>query len=250
MNKTENGKNLIFFLSVLSVFCLFLCSCGMQEYFSLDAPVASHKPNYSSSEYTNSYFRFKTASNSDSGEFRVLGTAVYYKIYGSSSTLESHVNSIESVNTHSNGSTAARRLIESYGYKPLGTTAGSRNPFISGSSSRVVYIRLMSYGDDAEYMARVIIDGAGQAWLPVRYDNSNTFEFGRGADSFPNHTHNVAPSSSDDDVTGTATNNVWYVNMYAFSVARDSNYSSYYSLVEHLGSVKISADSEDNPPIN
>ncbi len=228
---------------MLSFFCLFLSSCGMQQYYSLDAPAVYHRPDYSYVDFTTKYFRFRTASNSDSGEFTVLGTAVYYKIYADSTRLNSDVNSVETVNTISNGSAAARRVIETLGYKQLGSSAGSRTPFIPGSSSQEVYIRLMSYGSGDAYAAKVSIGGAVQAWLPRRFDNNHTFEFGRTDAKYSNASMNEI--TSDDDVTGTSYD-VWYVNMYAVSVGRDANFTNYYSLVTHLGSVRIDSGSENN----
>ncbi len=245
MNKTEIERNRILVFCMLSFFCLFLSSCGMQQYYSLDAPAVYHRPDYSSEDYTTKYFRFRTASNSDSGEFTVLGTAVYYKIYADSTRLNSDVNSVETVNTVSNGSAAARRVIETLGYKQLGSSAGARTPFIPGSSSQEVYIRLMSYGSEDAYAAKVSIGGAVQSWLPRRSDNNHTFEFGRTGSAYGSNASNNA-WTSDDDVTGTSSNGVWYVNMYAVSVGRDANFTNYYSLVTHLGSVRINSGSEDN----
>ncbi len=247
MNKTEIERNRILFFCMLSFFCLFLSSCGMQQYYSLDAPAVYHRPDYSTEDYATKYFRFRTASNSDSGEFTVLGTAVYYKIYADSTRLNSDVNSVETVNTVSNGSAAARRVIETLGYKQLGSSAGSRTPFIPGSSSQEVYIRLMSNGSGDAYAAKVSIGGAVQAWLPRRFDNNHTFEFGRGDSAkYVNASNNVIPESSDEDVWGSSSDGLWYVNMYAVSVGRDANFTNYYSLVTHLGSVRIDSGSEDN----
>lgn len=251
MNKTDFRKNFTFIKKVLSFFCLFFsCTlfvgCGMQQYYDLkNAPVEYHAPDYSSTDYTTRYFRFRTADNSSSGDFVALGTAVYYKIYGSSSTLVSETNSIEALNTTSNGSAAAQRLIENLGYQELGSSAGVRSPFIQENSSQVVYIRLMSYGTTSDYAAKVIIDGVEQSWLPVRFDNSHTFEFGRtDSTKYTNYRNNAI--TSDGDVTGTSSDGVWYVNMYAVAVGRDGNYTRYYSLVTHLGSVAIDSNSPDN----
>ena len=247
MCKTEFKKATGIFSLIFFIFCIVLfSSCGMQVHFSLDPPVSYHKPDYSTSDYAQKYFEFRTASNSDAGEFTVLGTAVYYKIYGSSSALVTDVNSVEALNTSSNGSAAARKVIETLGYKQLGTSAGSVTPFISGRNSKRVSVRLMTYGTDSDYSAKVEIGGVKQAWTPLRFDSRYTFEFGRNDSKYANYDNNKAPVQSDEDVKGRASNGIWYVNMYAVSVGRDASYTPYYSLVCHLGSVAIDENSEDN----
>ncbi|QTQ16724.1 hypothetical protein [Treponema parvum] len=241
-------KRILFSIPACVLFLLFFQACGLQEYFALDPPVAYHTPDYSTLNYTEKYFRFGTASNSSSGEFIAEGTAVYYKIYTSYSEMNSHISSVNALNTLSNGTASARRVIETYSYKPVGTSAGSRTPLIANNGAQTVYIRLMSYGTEADHSSKVIIAGTEQSWKPVRYDNRRTFEFGRGANTYANYENNATPSTGDDDVHGSTapSDNVWYVNMYAISVGRDASYTPYYSLVTWLGSVAIDAGSKNN----
>lgn len=238
------------FIVILSVVCLYFFSgCGVKEYYSLDAPSAYHTPSYETSDYTSKYFRFRTADNSSMGSsLSNLGTAVYYKIYSSSSTLLSHISAVNSVNSSSNGSAAATRIAETYGYQQLGTSSGTRTPFINGSDAQVVYIRLMNYGSEDEYSAKVTIDGVEQGWTPLRYDNRYTFDFGRSANTYSNYENNVDPESGDDDVYGSSipSDGVWYINMYAVSVGFDSSWTKSYSLVTWLGTVAIDDDEADN----
>ncbi|QTQ14490.1 hypothetical protein HRQ91_08500 [Treponema parvum] len=237
-----------FSIPICAAVFLFFQACGLQEYFALDPPVAYHTPAHNTTNYLERYFRFGTAANNNSGGFVAEGTAVYYKIYSSYSEMNSHISSVNALNTLSNGSAAARRVIETYSYKPVGTSAGSRTPLIANNGAQTVYIRLMSYGTDANYSSKVIIAGVEQSWKPVRYDNRRTFEFGRGGNAYPNHENNVVPVIGNDDVHGSTapSDNVWYVNMYAISVGRDASYTPYYSLVTWLGSVAIDAGSENN----
>lgn len=249
MKKTECKKCCVQAAVIFFALCLvFLSGCGITSYFSLNAASAYHVPEYSTTDYTSKYFEFRTASNSDSGDYTVLGTAVYYKIYSSSSTLLSHNSAISAVNTTSNGSSAATKVIETYAYQQLGTTAGSQTPLIRGSSAQTVYIRLMNYGTSSDYSAKVTIAGVEQLWDPLRYDSAYTFDFGRSDNTYANYKYNVAPKSGDDDVYGTSTpsDGVWYVNMYAISVGRDASYTNYYSLVTWLGTVAIDADEKNN----
>ncbi|MBQ5450514.1 MAG: hypothetical protein IIT57_10795, partial [Treponema sp.] len=76
----------------------------------------------------------------------------------------------------------------------------------------------------------------GQPVMPRRYINSN-YGFNFGQDD-----NNPLPKNGDADVnySGSASESgSWYVDMYAVSVGRDTSYSTSYSKVLFLGSVKI-----------
>ena len=80
-------SNFVFFVIPL----IFLTSCGLDTYIVVDGPTnVINPPSYTTEDYNNECFEFWT---NDSGvasypsEFEYLGTQVYYKIYGSSSTL-------------------------------------------------------------------------------------------------------------------------------------------------------------------
>ena len=89
------------------------------------------------------YFDFATNDkknldlDSDSnGEFQYLGTGIYYKIYNNTSSLESQRSSIVALNTTSNGSSAATRMIQTLGFQQLGTKPNmSWSPFIPSSAA-------------------------------------------------------------------------------------------------------------------
>ena len=75
----------LFFFHFFSCILLFLSSCGLDEYYEINAPyIRNNDPDYET-EYDNRYFSFVT-NDSDSGVeagagFSFLGTAIYYKIY-------------------------------------------------------------------------------------------------------------------------------------------------------------------------
>ena len=126
---------------------LLFLSCGLDVIYSVDAPITTyHYPTYSSSDESSNYFDFRTVetSNNESSDFVFLGTAVYYKIYNSSSILVSQRSAITTVNTTSNGSAAATKMIQTYSYQPLGTNPNmSWSTFIpNGNSNRRVQFRL------------------------------------------------------------------------------------------------------------
>jgi hypothetical protein len=251
-----------FFL--LTVCCLFTFSgCGLDEYYVVEAPVTAYNiPAVTSSTsqgYDVKYFDFLTrdSANSDlsSSGFDYLGTAVYYKIYNNYSTMNTAVSAITSLNSSTTYSAAADKMIDTYGYRELSTTSGTLSPLISaGSNDRRVYIRLMNY-QDGDYTAKIIIGydgsdftGSGN-YVPLRnISGTHSFDFGRTSeDSDLNKVPvngdsdvNYSSSFSDDDKT------VWYVDMFAVAVGRDTTYTKYYSKVLHLGSISIDTSEEDN----
>ena len=250
---------------ILLYSCLVLFSgCGLTEYYNLAAPTVTYNvPSYSTTDYTSKYFEFRTNDNGNDfgsdADFDFLGTAVYYKIFNNYSTMLSYNSAISAVNTASNSTAAATKMIETYTYQQLGTSSGTETPLIpeNGGTDRKVYIRLMNYdktsskvsGSVTDYKAKIMWKNATdtdytEVYVPLREGNRYTFDFNRTTDN----TNNAVPASGDTDtVYGTASaSNTWYVDMYAVSVGRDSSYTTSYSLVLHLGAVAISSDSSVN----
>ncbi len=250
----------IFFLSFLTVAspCLFL-SCGLDTYYVMDrSPSAGHVPAYTEDDPAGKYFEFFAAQNSNVGneEFRFLGTAVYYKIYSSSSTMLSNHNSIEAVNDSTNYSAAAERMLN-YGYQELYTAGGSKSPLVpNGQEGAHVRIRLTNYYESNateenwwSNVARIEIGGSNIG-IPRRSLGQNySFDFGRynKAEYSNNGINYDAPASGDEDFSGSPpSNGKYYVDLYAVAVGRDTTFTTYYSNVEYLGSMTIDANSEDN----
>lgn len=238
--------------------CFF--ACGLDEDYVVYAPTyVEHEPLYSNADFAENYFVFSTNdSANDMPNFNYRGTAVYYKIYGSSSTLQSNVRAIESANSSSSGD-AANLVISSYKYVEMGTADGRHSPLIpSGGSDKRVYIRLTGYQDTAEhseYAPKIIIgyDGnkkANATYIPVRNAGGKKyhFDFGRSnAAKYGSYADNAkVPQAGDEDVMGTSSNGKWYVDMYAIGLGNDAAFTKYYSNVLHLGSVPIDANKEDN----
>lgn len=239
---------------------LFLCSCGLEEDYVVYPPtVVQHEPLYNNVDFAENDFIFTTNdSDNSSPSFNYRGTAVYYKIYGSSAALQSNVDAIERANNSSTGN-AANMVISSYGYKELNTTSGQHSPLIASTGSdQKVYIRLTSYQDTVqypEYAPKIIVGYSGNkqaaaTFVPVRnlggkkyhfdFGRSNAAKYGAYADDAK------VPQSGDEDVNGTSADGVWYVDMYAIGMGNDPTFTKYYSNVLHLGTVPIDANKEDN----
>lgn len=235
-------KNLFF----LTVFCclFFQISCGLEEVIVVEAPTVTYNdPLYSDSDYTNYYCSFLTKESSQPDSF--LGTEVYYKIYNNSSVLVSERNAITAVNTTSNGSSAATRMVETYTYQPLGMNPqNSDSIFLSSSGSdRRVYIRLVDNGDGDDLVADIRISGTSTGKIPYRYSNDKSFDFFDNDDSDSTDKIDVEPENGDLDYKHSSTasaSNEYYVQLFAVGVAWDSSsLTRSYSLVLDLGSIPI-----------
>ncbi|MBR4386838.1 MAG: hypothetical protein IKP51_09990 [Treponema sp.] len=256
---------------VAFAFLLLLEACGLDSFYYLDPPVTDgHISYYTTEDGILRYFSFVTNEESSLGdndqyfssssELVFLGTEVYYKIYTSYSTMVNVENAIDSLNSSSsNYAAAAESLIESRGYKPLKFSHGSFSPLVEAGSSpnnRHVYIRLNDYGSETDYSKGICISNHpmdkyslsdalmhnGNPVLPRRYINAN-YGFNFGQDD-----NNPLPKSGDADVnySGSPSGGIWYVDMYAVSVGRDTSYSTSYSKVLFLGSTKISESDYQN----
>lgn len=251
--KTKNPVLLLFFVA-----CSFLfCTCGLEEYYVLEAPFRTyHEPN-AETEFAGRYFDFETneAANAVHTSFDFLGTAVYYKIYNDLALLTSRASTLNADNNSTTYGTAATRLINTYGYQQLGTDSGSRSPLIEAASpptDRRIYIRLSNYQTDSSYQSKVIVGYNGTdpsvpgTYMPRRSilkgGGHCTFDFGR------TEIYDDVPSSGNEDYNHTESGSptTFYVDLYAVSVGRDTTYTMYYSKVLHLGVVKIDAAEADN----
>lgn len=264
MNSIVFAKRLRYLVAF--VFLLLLEACGLDTFYYLDPPITDgHTSYYTTEDGIYRYFSFVTNEESSLGdndqyfssssELVFLGTEVYYKIYNNYSTMVSAENAIDSLNSSSsNYAAAAESLIESRGYKPLKFSSGSFIPLVEAGSSpnnRHVYIRLNDYGTEVDYSKGICISSQpmdryspadalmhnGQPVMPRRYINSN-YGFNFGQDD-----NNPLPKNGDADVnysSSSSDSGTWYVDMYAVSVGRDTSYSTSYSKVLFLGSVKIS----------
>ncbi len=253
--KNTCGIKKIIYKIIMSVACLcpgiIFLSCGLDDYPYLYEPTVYYNMSYytSASNYTVDYNKwyvdFLTNDNENykvytknKSEFTFSGTEIYYKIYNNYSTLASQRSAILAVNTSSNSTAAATKMIDTYGYKPLGMYPSVEwSPFVEassdGSNQRIalrikdytsgevisdsawstkscIYIR--GFGYLGYYQGKAVscnYDGADGVWKdssgntvtlvkPFRNGNSKSFDFFDDQES--NNTRvNCLPVSGDDD---------------------------------------------------
>ncbi|MCR4821361.1 MAG: hypothetical protein K5873_00625 [Treponema sp.] len=247
---------------------LFLLSCGLQEVFFITEPtVVNNNPLYSSSDPLTWYFSFVTAPSSSNDSLSYTGTDVYYKIYSNYSNLTSQKSSILSVNTDTNGTAAATRMIETYTYQPLGTsTSTDKAVFFEDHNSQSVILRLKNYqngiasssADYEELMktryqqnACVGYKTSGSTeytyedFIPYRNSavGTKSFDFFDYDEDNKGGARDVIPVEGDADFYYNSTfseENCYYVQLFAIARAWNSaEVSPVYSLVLDLGSVPI-----------
>ena len=254
---------------------LFL-GCGLEVVNYLSPPANSYNTPTYNTDYDRRYFEFETNENQSSAGY--IGTAVYYKIYNNYSTMTSRNSSIDSLASSTNEAAAAKQMIESYGYKELGTNNGTKSPLIDATASNQrVYIRLTNYYETTSkaFIAEIRYrsnSNSNASWtyvgVPLRIGNRQTFDFGRKEDEIADNSSvssslsvagagtvvkNATPTEDEKTSVGDVEygtfsdtdKNEWYVDLYAVAVGQDEYLTNFYSKVLHLGAVPIDA-SEDN----
>ncbi len=158
------------------------------------------------------------------------GYVVFYRIYNSSSALDSDNTVIQARN--SQYSSSAADTLQSYGYQQMRSSSG-QVPLVGKEGDVIVTIRLYERGS---YMPGIFFKDSGHG-IPLRY-NGKTFDF-FGTDSGDPES---VPLSGDFDVRYTAGSGdtTWYVNAYAVTYGMNMYFSPLYSSVIYLGKITIS----------
>lgn len=252
--KTCNKFKYIFLLLCFVCLFIFNSGCGLDVFYVMPTPITIvHTPSYDSSDFSERYFSFFTNENvtSNSG-FSFKGTDIYYRIFDSSSQMNSEVSSLVSLsNNESTSNTAASKMIETYNFNKLRISGCYDEPLIPYTGeNKQIYVRLSDYQSIELYSARILEGGENGTYvnssttktIPVRNVNRTSFNFGRSG------SNDKAPAQGDDDVDYTSgpTNHKWYVAMFAVAVGYDYTYTNYYSNILYLGAVTIDASATDN----
>lgn len=227
-----------------------LNSCGLDEYYVVDPPtqgehVAPEDTSDRIIQYENRYFEFKTDSNSSLSSCEVY-TLVYYKIYNNYNTCINEKSRIASLlNSETSKGNTYSTITSSYGYQRLNLLQSGSEPSI-GSNARV-YIRLTQYYDSDVYIPEIKVNG-NVVGKPGRYSvNNASFDFSRNSTSYPSFTAPLPVSGDTDYNSGTSTKDgLYYVTMYAVTIAQDPSFVLYYSPILYLGTLSLDSTSYDN----
>lgn len=287
-------RNSIYMWIIFSFCLLFFNGCGLDYYYVLDAPDTSRNTssidsaNYTThTSYDSSYFDFYTYDDQDENVLDMYkGTAVYYKIYNSYSTMNSRISTLSSLGSSTNVQAAATQMIDTYTYCELGLCAIidgtvkslSLSPLVEkiskSTKNREVYIRISNYqdsisddyracvkieedsvlkymmynGSDIDYFEKISDAPDGYSLvIPMRKGNELNFDFGRKYEYGSNAGSKVLPESGDSDFQcDTASEDGMYYVDLYAVAVGYKDFTAYYSNVLHLGSVGIDSDEEDN----
>ncbi len=262
--KARIKNKIVLFLQIVFTACFVILNsgCGLDEYYVLEEPNAVNVPVEESVDgtplvqYAARYFEFNTNENSDynNSGFDFTGTDVYYKLYSYYSTCSQEYNALKTLlNSSSTKANSASSLINTYKFQKLKILNSSNDvtiPHDETKNSQNVRIRLTSYLEvptDEDFVASVRVDGSDKG-VPVRYYDNRFFDFHRN-----NDVSYKAPlprsTSYEDDVSSNTSISVdgwWYITLFAVAVGHDSSFTTYYSPITYLGTIRIDATSYDN----
>ncbi len=190
--KLQKQNILIFFFCMFG--CFFCCGCGLETIVIVQPPITSNGSSlYSTTDPLSWFCDFVTEEekNDSLPGADFIGTEVYYRIYKNYSTLSSHKSGISQINTTTNTTAAATRLIETYKYQPLGMyPEQSRAVFAynRGSNTRV-YFRLKTVKDSTGigYRAAISRPYGEKTARYYGYDDMNGlifYDYDKAADSW------------------------------------------------------------------
>lgn len=129
----------------------FFVSCGLEEIITVNAPTTRYSdPRYDGNDYLNYYVSFAVNESGQPDTF--IGTEVYYKIYNNSRDLLSQQSSILSVNSSSNSTAAAVKMIDTYKFQPLGIYPSvSQTLFIPKGTGYKITFRVKTVKGNEDY---------------------------------------------------------------------------------------------------
>lgn len=196
--------------------CLFLCSCGLDEYYVIDPPSAS-EVSKSQEDITQMVYSFSPATVNvlTSSQINMLGTAVYYRIFekDDGQTLDTEITSVKSANTEysENG---INKIKEQY--------------------TRVTFSdSVTSYS--SEYIAP---STSGARWTMRLKDDLRTNE---NASSIALLTATNGTDTYDVLLSESLSPGEYYINAYAVTVGEVS-FIAHYSALAPLGVLKFTIE--------
>lgn len=199
--------------------------CGLDVYYVLDPPNQEGIP--SNEDSTQRFFSFNTSNsvNQATSSSIFLGYDIYYKIYNDYSQMTSQMNSISSSNTKYSESGIS--LLKNYGYQTVKNASFSEPLIPAAGQEQKIRVRLYREGANiSSFDSGIFVDGVRVS--DVLRCNGKSFAF---------FDENMLPVESEADVKfsqGTSSD-VLYVNAYAVTVGRDTNFKNLYSSLLSLG---------------
>lgn len=213
--KRVKNRGFLFFCS----FFFLLDSCGLDTLVYLEPP---HYTRHADSEQeAEQYIEFRTSDTANASTY-CKGFQIFYKIYATTTDLQTDVAAINSYN-NSSPYAAARYLLETKKYKAV---RGSNEPLILHTAAdRVVKVRLYDYSvppDPNAEKAGLYLDGG-------KY--SDVFRYNGAAFK------KLSNTAEDDDIykTSKTAADYEYVAFFAVTVGLDEHFSPLYSQLLDLG---------------
>lgn len=192
--------------------CLFLCSCGLDEYYVIEPPSALREPGVDTADQNEMFYQFSVpaVSISASSQIAMKGTAVFYALYNDSSKLISDLSRIRTANKEysENGYNAMKSSTTTYQMMNF-TTGNSSSEYLNTTASAESY--------KIEMNAFTVLPG----------DTMINLRTTRGSDSSIFQTGITKPDSGD-----------WYMCAFAVSVG-DVSLQTHYSALAPLGVIRF-----------
>lgn len=195
--------------------CLFLCSCGLDEYYVIDRPSAT-EVDISLEDTTLMYYQVTPATSSGvaSSQINMKGTAVYYKIVSADEgeALKTELSDIKSANTEYSDNAFRKKIENIY----------SKMVFSSGNNTM-------------EYLNPAIYPGS---W---KFELKEDISIDEATLDIKLLTVTNGTNSFSVNVTGPTTPGDYLMNAYAVTVG-EVDLTPHYSALAPLGVLKFTID--------
>lgn len=230
MKKTQKIQ-FRFLLKMACILCLifFNLSCGLDVIEYYEPPIQGFTPQYEKIDLTERYLTFWT-NNSENTSSSFKGTNVFYKIYNSSSDVESDRSKLITLSENDYTSSIVETMEKTYGYSKLNN---SHNLFPKTGLTNYE-VRIDFTDTDGNYT--ITYNGNNLTPLRVITDSNNgNVPFLFNFDS--SYWQYNSERDTDIKYNSNSTEDKWYVQFFAASVGLSNTYTEQYSNIVYLGCV-------------
>ncbi len=266
--RAKHTVKLIFLSMFVACFIILNSGCGLEfdHINDVHPPVVNFTRVHTETDpipYENRILQVETNTenkNKDESSLIFEGIDIYYKLYSNYSSCVSEYSALNTMaKTASTTLNSASSMINTYKFQKLQNSNKSEAVLFPHENGKHYYeIRLTKYGslsnndfhyndgdtEPYQYVPYIKEDGKWTG-IPMRYFGNRRFDFYRDSSTFnaplpktTNYEEDVGATSSD--------NQYWYVTFYAVVVAHDEYFTTYYSTIEHVGTLCIDAKSNLN----